>query len=297
MKVSLEQWAALVAVVETGGYAQAAEALNKSQSTVTYSVQKLESALDMRVFAIKGRRAQLTPAGEVLYRRAKMLLDEAGQIEQMACRFTDGWVPTIRIAMDTLFPEAVMLSVLKQFAHEHPQTQLELRETVLSGSDEALLKKEVDLVITGRVPPGFAGIPLMTVTFRAVAAPDHPLHQLNRRLTYQDLRQYCQLVVKDSGSRGQDAGWLGAQQRLTLSHISTSIRSAVMGVGFTWLPLTKIAQELSTGQLKPLPLEEGEERHAQLFLVYRDGTYTPAPVKALGTLIQQQLIESGFIPR
>ena len=35
--VSLEQWRALIAVVEAGGYAQAAEALHKSQSAVTYA--------------------------------------------------------------------------------------------------------------------------------------------------------------------------------------------------------------------------------------------------------------------
>ena len=42
-RVTLDQWRALVAVVDAGGYAQAAEALHKSQSAVTYAVQKLES--------------------------------------------------------------------------------------------------------------------------------------------------------------------------------------------------------------------------------------------------------------
>ena len=40
-RITLEQWRCLVAVVDEGGYAQAAEALNKSQSSVTYAVQKL----------------------------------------------------------------------------------------------------------------------------------------------------------------------------------------------------------------------------------------------------------------
>ena len=39
-RISLEQWRALVAVVEAGGYGQAAEQLHKSQSTVTYAIQK-----------------------------------------------------------------------------------------------------------------------------------------------------------------------------------------------------------------------------------------------------------------
>src|SRR3546814_7297595 len=63
-KISLEQWRALTAVVEVGGYAQAAEALNKTQSTITYAVQKIESLLGLKIFEIQGRKAQLTREGE-----------------------------------------------------------------------------------------------------------------------------------------------------------------------------------------------------------------------------------------
>ena len=38
-RISLEQWRCLAAVVEAGGYAQAAERLHKSQSSVTSAVQ------------------------------------------------------------------------------------------------------------------------------------------------------------------------------------------------------------------------------------------------------------------
>ena len=55
--ISLEQWRALVAVVEAGGYAQAAEALHKSQSAVSYAVQKIETQLALKVFELQGRRA------------------------------------------------------------------------------------------------------------------------------------------------------------------------------------------------------------------------------------------------
>ena len=60
-QVTLEQWQALIAVVEHDGYAQAAEALSKSQSSVSYAIQKLETALGLRAFKIKGRKAELTP--------------------------------------------------------------------------------------------------------------------------------------------------------------------------------------------------------------------------------------------
>jgi DNA-binding transcriptional LysR family regulator len=89
--VSLEQWRALIAVVEAGGYAQAAEALHKSQSAVTYAVQKIESQLGVQAFEIQGRKAVLTATGRMLYRRALALVGEAGDLEQMARKLSAGW--------------------------------------------------------------------------------------------------------------------------------------------------------------------------------------------------------------
>src|SRR5437763_14074531 len=83
-RVTLEQWQALVAVVDAGGYAQAAEQLHKSQSSVTYLVQKLEALLGLKAFEIKGRKAALTTTGEMLYRRARAPLDEAAGREEAA---------------------------------------------------------------------------------------------------------------------------------------------------------------------------------------------------------------------
>lgn len=288
-KVSLEQWQAFVMVVEAGGYSLAAERLRKSQSSVSYAVQKLEAALGVSVFEIEGRRAVLTERGQVFYRRAKQLLEEACLLEKMAEQLSEGWEPKITLAMDTIFPEWLMLEVLQEFTAISPLTRIELQETVLSGTDEVLLKKQADIVIGGRVPPGFIADPLMEVTFKAVASPTHPLHTLGRPLTLQDLKQHRQLVVKDSGSRNLDAGWLGSQQRLTLSHINTSIKCAVRGLGFAWYPVAKIAPELESGLLKPLLLELGSERKAQLYLIYSHSENTGKMVRQLGELIKAKV--------
>src|SRR5262252_4250306 len=97
-RITLEQWRALQAVVEAGGYAQAAEAMHKSQSTITYAVQKIESLLDVKVFEIQGRKSVLTQAGQVLYRRARTLLEEATLLERGAAEMSQQWQPEIRLA-------------------------------------------------------------------------------------------------------------------------------------------------------------------------------------------------------
>lgn len=212
----------------------------------------------------------LTPAGEVLYRRGRLLLDEAMRLERAAAGLAAGWEPELRLAVDIIFPTWRLLECLAQFADERPDTRIELLESVLGGTDEALLEGRADLAIGSSVPPGFIGDPLTRVRFIAAAHPDHPLHRLNRPLTLDDLSRYRHLVIRDTGrERTRTPGWLN-ERRLTVSHKSTSIRAACMGLGYAWYPEDTIRRELDGGELKPLPLREGAERWATLYLIFAD---------------------------
>jgi DNA-binding transcriptional LysR family regulator len=288
-KITLEQWRALLAVVDEGGYAAAAEALDKSQSAISYAIQKLETTLDLRAFALQGRKAVLTPAGELLYRRARALVNEAQALEAAATHLAQRHEAEIRIAVEAIFPTWLMLECLAEFGQSFPDTRVELYETVLTGTDEALLEKRVDLAIAGRLPPGFLGNHLMRARFVPVAHPEHPLHQLDRELDFRDLRRFRQLVIRDSGNRRIDSGWLGSEQRWTLSHFATSIQAACSGQGFAWYPEWKIRNELDTGRLKMLPLREGAERFADLYLVFTDQDYAGPGVRHLGDILRRRV--------
>ncbi len=271
MKISLDQWNALVSVVESGGYAKAGERLHKSQSTLTYAVQKLENLLGVKAFEIKGRKAVLTPAGEVLYRRGKSLLEEAARLEHAAGHLARGHEPEIRLAVEILFPTWLLLECLASFAAERPETRIELLESVLGGTDEALAAREVDLVIGSAIPPGFVGDVLMPVRFICAAAPSHPLHRLGRELILEDLRAHRHLIVRDSGARRtRKAGGWQNENRWTVSNKATSIRAALMGLGYAWYAEEIIREELERGALKPLPLREGAEQRGTLYLIFAD---------------------------
>src|SRR5262245_17205153 len=291
-RITLEQWRALLAVVDAGGYAQAAAALNKSQSAVSYGVQKLEHLLGVKVFEIEGRKAKLTAAGDVLYRRARGLIDDAAKLESAATDLGAGWEPQIGIAADNVFPTWLLLDCFALFAKERPETRIELYETVLGGTDEALFERHAELAICARVPTGFLGDPLMTARFVAAAHPDHPLHQLDRKLTSQDLKRHRQLVIRDSSrERSRSAGWLEAEQRWTVSHKATQIHAACQGLGFAWFPEENIRHELESGRLKPLPLRHGAEHFIPLYLVFADPDYAGPGTRRLAEIIKEHVKE------
>jgi DNA-binding transcriptional LysR family regulator len=290
-RISLEQWRSLLAVVDAGGYAQAAVALHKSQSAVTYAVQKIEALLRVKVFEVIGRKAHLTPTGEVLYRRAKALLEEAGALEGAAASLAAGWEPELRLAVEIIFPTWLLLQCFARFAEEQPQMRIELYETVLSGTEEALVQRKVDLAICSQVPAGFAGDPLMRIRFIAVAHPAHPLHQLGRQLTLQDLRKYRHLVIRDTGSQRRSGSWVGSEQIWTVSSKATSIHAAGMGLGFAWFPEDTVRGELERGVLEPLPLREGGEPWGDLYLVFADRDYAGPGALRLAQIIRKHVDE------
>jgi len=287
-RISLEQWRALVTVVDAGGYARAAERLHKTQSTISYAVHRIEEILAVEVFTLEGRQAVLTEAGRVLYRRGKALLREAERVEDSARALARGQEAELHLAAEIVFPTWLLLDCLQRFGEERPETRIELYESVLGGTEELLREGRVHLAICSRVPQGFVGDPLMQVRFIAAAAPDHPLHRLGRVLTLDDLREHRHLFVRDTATQRQlpTAGGL-TEARWTFSHKATSIRAACMGLGFAWYAEDQIREELAAGRLRPLPLEQGGERWSTLYLASSDPDTEGPGARRLAELVRQ----------
>ncbi|WP_455207408.1 LysR family transcriptional regulator [Kaarinaea lacus] len=287
-KTTLEQWRALQAVVDYGGYAQAAEQLFRSQSTISYSVSKLQEQLGIHLLVVEGRKAQLTEAGEVLVRRARQLLKDVAELEQLARSLSKGREAEIRFVVDVAFPNSILMKALKEFAPQSGGTRVQLQEVVLSGADEALESGEADLIISASNPAEYLGDIIFEVEFIAVAHPEHALHKLHRKLTMNDLEREMQVVIRDSGSKHNiDVGWLGAEHRWTVTSMETAAAAVASGLGFAWLPRHHVQHQLDTGQLKILPLNEGQIYRANLYLVFGKPNNVGPATKELAAVIRR----------
>ena len=286
-RISLEQWRAFTAVVDSGSYSKAAEKLHKSQSSVTYGVQQIERLLGVKAFRIDGRRAALTPTGQLLYRRARFLLDEASALEQASQRLSAGWEAEIAVAAEIIFPSWLLLDCLARLGSESPHTRVEVMETVLGHRTDALTAGLADLAIYSSVPPGFLGDPLLSVRFVLVTSADHPLQQLGRKATLRDLRQHRHIVVRETGPLRDSPTSVEATQRWTVSHLATSIAAVRHGYGFAWLPELRIREDLAAGALKQVPIREGGERFAPLYLIFADREHAGPATLRLAELLRE----------
>lgn len=90
----------------------------------------------------------------MLYRRALALVGEAGDLERVARKLSAGWEAEIGLAVE--IPSGAALDCLARFGQEAACTRVEVIESVMGGSGEALTGK-ADLAATPHVPPGFLG--------------------------------------------------------------------------------------------------------------------------------------------
>lgn len=300
-KISLDQWACFKAVVDQGSFALAAEALNKSQSSISYAIARLNEQLPRPVLTLEGRRAVITEEGKVLYRRAVCLLQQAEETEDLAQQLAQGLEGEVTLALDNLMDIRTIIPSLERMSAQYPLTRIRVLETALSGTEEALLEKKADLAVGPTVPVGFTGIPVRQIRMIPVAHPQHPLFAPQRPsdprsareedlppegVREWELRTHRQAVLADSGQRRtRDSGWLGSEQRWTMTHFSSSLKVLRAGLAFAFLPEDWVEADLRSGQLKRLPLADSSERLIQLYLIRpASGSLGPAATLLATTL-------------
>lgn len=290
-KITLEQWAAFRSVVDEGSFHKAADALNKSQSTVSYAVARLNSMLPSPALVQRGRKAELTELGKTLYRHAGNLLDLAYGTEEIANYLAQGWESQLTLITDALTPMPVIFDSLQSFSARCKHTRIKILETSLSGTDEALFSHAGELTITPRIPPGFLGDALTTITMIPVAHQHHPLAKLTH-ITESELIAQRQIVVRDTGTkREQDVGWLGSEQRWTVSHFASSLDAVRAGLGFAFLPRHRVMGDIEAGNLVQLPLQWGSSRQIVLHLVISQPKHVGPATQILAQILRETFLQ------
>jgi DNA-binding transcriptional LysR family regulator len=270
-KTTLEQWRMFKAVVDAGGFNQAASVVHKSQSSIHHAVTNLEASLGVKLFEVSGRKVVLTEAGRLMLRRGKFLLEEVSRIEAIADSLSEGVESELRIAVDGAFPQKVVFQALEKVSGIYPQVNIDIVDTVLSGTNELIQEGLVDLGLSAFTMDDSLNDEICRIKFVAVAHNAHPLLQFERELTFEDLKSYRQIIVRDSAIQtNRDSGWLGAEQRWKVGSLRASLDLITQGMGFAWLPMPLVADSLNDGTLKLLRLKKGGTRSTSFYINFKD---------------------------
>lgn len=264
-----EQWVTLQTVIDEGSFAKAAEKLHRSQSTVSYTVNTLQEQLGVEILVMQGRRAVLTPMGEILLNRSREITQLLGEMERTVSDVQQGYESHLSLVVDALCARELIFPAIQQFEAQNKQTKLDIRFEILSGPINALKQGTADIVITPHVPKGFLGEPFGSIHIQPYAHIKSPLHQLKHRITERDLKKERYITIRDKFDDEQRSdGWFGSEYTWRVDSFDTAKALLLAGVGFAWLPASMTQDCAKT--LKPLNLVTGGMRTYPLFLVQRN---------------------------
>ncbi len=143
---------AFVAIVDAGGFTQAAARLNVTQSTISQQLARLEEAVGQSLIDRAARPVTPSPAGERLLGHARRIL--ALQEEARRLLADPAGVTAIRIGMAEDIVTAPMMALFARFAARRREVRLD----VASGLSRDLARRyrdgEFDIVVLKEAEPG-----------------------------------------------------------------------------------------------------------------------------------------------
>lgn len=255
LRVTLRQWRILHAVNDYGSFADAANFLHLSQSSISYTIAKLQDQLGVTLLRMEGRKAHITDAGRKMLESSRSLMKDALSIEALAENLRQGRATEVSLFIDHGFPIILLMDRLGELSNSHRNGQLLLNQVSVSGVEKALRNHAADLVICSHVPVGFVGEPIAGLEYVAAAHPCHALFNLGRPIGAVDLERHVEILLGDSSDDPGDAERPPHMHRYwRVSSLETAAAAISRGLGYGWLPRESIGSLIEEGQLALLPL-------------------------------------------
>ncbi|MDQ9171160.1 LysR substrate-binding domain-containing protein [Oxalobacteraceae bacterium R-40] len=145
INLELDLLKTLVAGIDAGSFARAADKIGRSQSAVSLQMKKLEEQLDVEIFAKQGRSLSLTPAGKILYDYALQMLELHD--EAVAAIKGTALHGHVRFGMSADFENSWVPLALARFSRAHAGVTMDIHIERNSRLAEKIAQGELDIAL------------------------------------------------------------------------------------------------------------------------------------------------------
>ena len=286
-----------VRVVDNGGFAAAARALNLSASTVTLHVQEIEERLGVRLLNRTTRHVSMTEAGHAYYDSCTRILADIDSAEQAAQELQSKPRGTLRLNAAPPIPPLIA-PVVADFTAKYPEVSLDM--TVSTRMVE-LVEEGFDLSLRVIPVPDSSLIMRRLASFRftVCGAPGY-LAQRGTPTQLADLAAHNCLIFTDSpfGKEWRFSAEDGSEQDVPLSgtfqaNSGEALRlAALAGQGLMYAPRFLVADDLATGRLVPV-LSRFQTAELAINAVYPHRRHLSAKVRIFLDLLARHFRETA----
>lgn len=245
MKPLLDVLVILDALEKEGSFAAASAKLFKTPSALSYTIHRLESDLNIQLLDRSGHRARFTPSGQMLLEKGREVLHIARELEIRAVKLQQGWENSLRLAVDSTFPVALLSPPIAAFYQQQPLTRLHFTLTPSLLDWRPLTDGQADLLL--------------------VVAPQHPLARHRAPLSWRTLRRYRAVATGEGGALLSD------QETLTVCDAAGQLALLRLGLGWGCLPRYQVQGLLDSGELVCMTVR-GLSPRQRAWIAWNDAT-------------------------
>jgi DNA-binding transcriptional LysR family regulator len=276
----------MVAVVEAGGFARAADALGLTPSGVSRAVARLEARIGTRLFDRNPRAVVLTEEGRRFHAQVAPLLTEIGEAAEEAAGAAATVRGRLKVSVDPWFARVVLAPRLPELTARFPLLSLEL---LVSNHREEMMAGGVDLAIRFGPPDPSSLIARKILDTRVMtcAAPAYLLRRGTPKAPA-DVSNHEALLFRDPQS-GRPFSWefhrrgvvveVPVSGRIVTDDPSTALAACEAGQGLFQSFELGLAPWLTSGRLVEV-LKEWSEEQFPLYAYYPSRRHAPAKLRA-----------------
>ncbi len=254
------------AVAETKSFSKASEIIHLTQPAVSLQIQAMEELYETRLFDRSGNSINLTPAGEILYRRAKEILALYAEAQKNISEITGAIKGSLSIGASSTIGNYLIPSIICAFKKKIPQVNISLVVSNTKTITEKLNAGEIDIaLVEGDVSKQkFAVETLLSDELVVIMSPAHPWVE-RRNIPGIELTKEP-IILREEGSgtrqiilkRLEEHGMKQDHLKIALTLGNTeSIKSAVEeGVGISIVSAWAAKKELKHGSLKAITFRD-----------------------------------------
>ena len=278
----------LSAIVDSGSFAAASEALDMSQSGVSRSVARLEARLGIRLFDRTTRSVKLTDEGRRFYEQIVPLLSGLEEAASTASQGATAVRGRLRVNIDPFFSRLFLGPRLGAFVEKYPELQLDLitrdqlGDMVADGFDLAvrfgeprestlIARKLLDTRVITVASPGYIkkhGRPLVPADLE---------HAPHRCIHFRDPE--TGRPFQWEFHRGKKKVLIAARGRLSANDVGTMHGVCLAGHGVAQVLALGTEQLLASGRLVDL-FPDWPDETFPLYAAYPSRHHLPAKVRA-----------------
>ena len=275
----------LIAVVEAGTIARAAEALGLSPSGVSRALSRLEQRVGARLLARTTRSLSLTDEGRRFYEQVGPHLAGIEEAAIAASGSANTVFGRLRVNIDPYFSRIVLAAHLAAFLTRHPDVSVEL---IMRDAVGDLVADGFDLALRFGEPPvgSFVARKIIETRVLTVASPSYI--KIHGRPRHPKDLEACDCIDFYDAANARAYGWevrrrkevipLRVKGRLLVSDSGTLIGACEAGAGIAQILELGCKPLLDSGRLIELFPDWSDERFP-LYAIYPSRLHRAAKVR------------------